>query len=49
MTHEDGGWDCDESPEELGKQFMLPTQFESERESIMSKLETISIDAKIEE
>ena len=49
VTHEDGGWDCDESPEELGKQFMLPTQFESERESIMSKLETISIDAKLEE
>lgn len=49
VTHEDGGWDCDESPEELGKQFMLPAQFESERESIMSKLETISIDAKIEE
>lgn len=41
VTHEDGGWDCDESPEELGERFMLPPQFESERESIMNRLEPI--------
>lgn len=42
VTHADGGWDCDESPEELGKNFMLPPQFESERKSIMSQLEPIN-------
>ena len=42
VTHADGGWDCDESPEELGKDFMLPPQFESERKSIMSRLEPIN-------
>lgn len=41
VTHADGGWDCDESPEELGRAFMLPPQFEHERESIMSQLEPI--------
>lgn len=42
VTHSDGGWDCDESPEELGQHFMLPSQFESERKSIMSQLEPIN-------
>ncbi len=41
VTHNEGGWDCDESPEELGQAFMLPPNFESERESIMAQLETI--------
>lgn len=41
VTHNEGGWDCDESPEELGRAFMLPPQFESERADIMSKLEVI--------
>lgn len=45
VTHADGGWDCDESPEELGRQFMLPPQFESERSSIMSRLEPITVDS----
>jgi glyoxalase family protein len=45
VTHNEGGWDCDESPEELGKHFMLPPQFESERESIMSRLEPLEVDA----
>lgn len=44
VTHEDGGWDCDESPEELGKAFMLPPQFEHERDDIMSKLEPVTVD-----
>lgn len=44
VTHEDGGWDCDESPEELGQKFMLPPQFEHEREHIMSQLEPLSTD-----
>lgn len=41
VTHNEGGWDCDESPEELGRAFMLPPQFESERESIMARLEPL--------
>ncbi|WP_291052931.1 VOC family protein [Herbiconiux sp.] len=41
VTHNEGGWDCDESPEELGRAFMLPPQFETERDSIMAKLEPI--------
>ena len=41
VTHNEGGWDCDESPEELGRAFMLPPQFESERDSIMSRLEPL--------
>lgn len=44
VTHEDGGWDCDESPEELGRAFMLPPQFEHEREHIMSQLEPVTTD-----
>ncbi|GAA2246899.1 VOC family protein [Herbiconiux moechotypicola] len=41
VTHNEGGWDCDESPEELGRAFMLPPQFEHERDSIMAKLEPL--------
>lgn len=41
VTHNEGGWDCDESPEELGRAFMLPPQFEHERSSIMSRLEPL--------
>jgi glyoxalase family protein len=44
VTHDDGGWDCDESPEELGMAFMLPPQFESERERIMAQLEPVTTD-----
>lgn len=44
VTHSEGGWDCDESPEELGRAFMLPPQFESERENILSRLEPVSTD-----
>ena len=44
VTHNEGGWDCDESPEELGRAFMLPPQFEHEREHIMSQLEPLSVD-----
>lgn len=41
VTHEDGGWTCDESPHELGTRFQLPEQFEDRREEIFSKLEPI--------
>ncbi len=41
VTHADGGWTCDESPQELGTRFQLPEQFESRREEIFSKLEPI--------
>ncbi|RZI53777.1 MAG: ring-cleaving dioxygenase [Pseudonocardia sp.] len=41
VTHEDGGWDCDESPQELGKNFQLPPQFEERRDEILSQLEPI--------
>ncbi len=44
VTHEDGGWDCDESPEELGKQFMIPPHFEQDREKIMAQLEPITVE-----
>lgn len=44
VTHDDGGWDCDESPEELGKAFMLPPHFADQREDIMAQLETITTD-----
>lgn len=43
VTHNEGGWDCDESPEELGQAFMLPPQFESERSHIMGQLEPIEV------
>lgn len=41
VTHEEGGSDCDESSEELGRDFMLPPQFAHERDTIMSRLEPI--------
>jgi glyoxalase family protein len=41
VTHNEGGWDCDESPEELGRAFMLPPFFENERDSIMARLEPL--------
>lgn len=41
VTHADGGWDCDESPKELGMRFQLPSQFEDRRDEIFSKLEPI--------
>ncbi|MFC9980929.1 VOC family protein [Gordonia sp. NPDC127522] len=41
VTHADGGWDCDESPQELGTRFQVPSQFEARREEIFSKLEPI--------
>jgi glyoxalase family protein len=41
VTHNEGGWDCDESPEELGQKFMLPAQFESQRDQILSQLEPV--------
>jgi glyoxalase family protein len=44
VTHNEGGWDCDESPEELGKHFMLPPQFEDQRAHIMSQLEPIAVE-----
>jgi glyoxalase family protein len=44
VTDDEGGWDCDEPAEELGKNFMLPPQFESERESILSRLEPVTSD-----
>jgi glyoxalase family protein len=44
VTHNEGGWDCDESPEELGRNFMLPSQFEEQREKIMAQLEPVTAD-----
>ncbi|MGI5127805.1 VOC family protein [Pseudonocardia sp. CA-107938] len=44
VTHDEGGWDCDESPEELGRHFMLPPQFEDKRGEIMAQLEPITVD-----
>lgn len=43
VTHADGGWDCDESPEELGTRFQLPPQFESRRGEIFEQLEHITV------
>lgn len=43
VTHSEGGWDCDESPQELGSRFQLPEQFEHRREEILSRLEPIEI------
>jgi glyoxalase family protein len=42
VTHAEGGWTCDESPQELGTKFQLPEQFEGRREEIFSKLEKIT-------
>ncbi|KAA1018385.1 ring-cleaving dioxygenase [Pseudonocardia sp. EV170527-09] len=41
VTHDEGGWTCDESPHELGTRFQLPEQFEDRREEIFAKLEPI--------
>jgi glyoxalase family protein len=43
VTHAEGGWTCDESPQELGTRFQLPEQFEDRREEIFSRLEPIEI------
>jgi glyoxalase family protein len=42
VTHADGGWTCDESPQELGTRFQLPEQFESRRAEIFDNLEPIN-------
>lgn len=41
VTHDDGGWDCDENPQELGTHFQLPNQFEDRRDEIFSNLEPL--------
>ncbi|WP_028936451.1 VOC family protein [Pseudonocardia spinosispora] len=43
VTHADGGWDCDESPQELGTRFQLPEQFEHRRDELLNALEPITI------
>ncbi|ODU05099.1 MAG: glyoxalase [Pseudonocardia sp. SCN 72-86] len=43
VTHADGGWTCDESPQELGTAFQLPEQFESRRAEIFERLEHITV------
>ncbi|WP_426987005.1 VOC family protein [Pseudarthrobacter sp. Y6] len=43
VTHPEGGWACDELPDELGARFQLPPQFEGNRAEILSQLETIDI------
>lgn len=43
VTHADGGWACDESPQELGTAFQLPDQFEDRRAEIFEKLEHIDV------
>ncbi|MEU6698216.1 VOC family protein [Pseudonocardia sp. NPDC046786] len=43
VTHPEGGWTCDESPQELGTRFQLPEQFEHRREEIFGRLEPIEI------
>lgn len=43
VTHNEGGWDCDESPEELGTKFQLPGQFEHRRAEIFEQLEHIDV------
>ncbi|MBE9373764.1 VOC family protein [Saccharopolyspora sp. HNM0983] len=42
ITHEDGGWTCDESPQELGTRFQLPEHFEHRRREILDRLEPIT-------
>ena len=44
VTHEEGGWTCDESPQELGTRFQLPEQFEHRRAEIFDRLEPIEVD-----
>lgn len=43
VTHPEGGWTCDELPQELGKRFQLPRQFEAKREEFLGRLERIDI------
>jgi glyoxalase family protein len=43
VTHAEGGWTCDESPEELGQHFMLPPHWASHRAEIMEKLEPVTV------
>ncbi|GAA4996332.1 hypothetical protein WHI96_11935 [Pseudonocardia tropica] len=40
-VRDEGGWTCDESPQELGTRFQLPEQFEHRREEIFAGLEPI--------
>ncbi|RNL87318.1 VOC family protein [Halostreptopolyspora alba] len=42
VTHSEGGWDCDESPKELGTRFQLPERFEHRRAEILDRLEPIT-------
>jgi len=37
------GWATDESPNELGSSFMLPPQFEHQREEILARLEPVEV------
>jgi glyoxalase family protein len=43
VTHSEGGWTCDESPQELGSAFQLPEQFEDRRTELLDQLEHIDI------
>ncbi|GAA5163984.1 VOC family protein [Pseudonocardia eucalypti] len=43
VTHADGGWTCDESPQELGRRFQLPAQFEDRRAELLDRLEPLEI------
>jgi glyoxalase family protein len=43
VTHDDGGWTCDESPQELGSRFQLPEQFEDRRDELLAALEPIDV------
>lgn len=43
VTHPEGGWTCDESPQELGKRFQLPSPFEARRDELLARLESIEV------
>jgi glyoxalase family protein len=43
VTHAEGGWTCDESPQELGRAFQLPEQFEDRRADLLGQLEPIRV------
>jgi len=45
VTHAEGGWTCDESPQELGSKFQLPEQFEPRRTELLDQLEPIQVAA----
>jgi glyoxalase family protein len=45
VTHAEGGWTCDESPQELGSKFQLPDQFEARRAELLDQLEPIQVAA----